>query len=1048
MPSQGGENASVFWRQFEELSLRLVRDQFNIEPNFVLLTPPTADGGFDGVVRCTISDSTKLGLDLNILLEAKLRSRSKSLGLRSFAASLIVAYNRAADILVIVCNQSFSPQAINEARDFTRVTRMKIKLVDGAAVAKWVRPRIQELEQRFSDTFVTWLLSSCDSADSVQASSNGPICADNSSSSASPMTNVIEIGENAVGTYCNITFERADRLRRNATTIYGTRRREFSVQLGRLLANHAQGIIIVEGAAGFGKSLLISNALYIVGEKKTYSSINLSTCFSVRQLFLAVFSSLTGIEASSLADTQNVASLARLLTAVSDSNTPSEDATAAAAAFFENGMVPENSRPHSQFLLTEFLRTMAEKHARQAPFILSFENLNTATSEMLDFLLASILKIQHSGLILIELRTDGDATFASPSDWQSFQKLFQRSATNACAVIPNFESEDCFRLIEEILPNFDREQAKAILRRVGHSPLHLELACRWLKDEGIVRETGTHICTIGDIDRFFEGISPDRTVTLLQHLISFWMDHPDRFYATALMTASLLRTGPARPLLARLLPMPPDSLSDDRLIRTGIFRPPENHDRYPQVRHDLLAEQLAQLPEKFPALAHDIATALLGDGVALEQYVEDARSARARLLFAARQWGDAFAVAKQYAAALRLENQLSRASDLWRLAYEACRHIDEDSTDRDATIAETLASLLEVENERNRIQLPLNQGVLAALETHVATSASLRKDLDWHFRVQLLRWRRYFFLESFEPALEISQHLYETAQSDVRVSERAAATSCVAVALTLKGVGSHGDARAVFEEGIRKYAHLASFQHEYHAHVGVCNLTKNPATSLDCYLQMRCDEKANPSLSLSRGLHTDVDIAMALLHLRQYEEAKRKAEAVSYLALSNGVGAQESRARNISACCDWIAGETARASRQFNMAILAAERSYFYRFLWRIRTNAAALHFELGDHESASANAIKAFELITKPRVGKNGQFKELSDRFSERWYLALLVVSKILQRLDLLSPYREVTRKLPYFTQDIELLGQHDKLQLILRANSHLHSHRILITG
>ncbi|MCC5025126.1 MAG: restriction endonuclease [Candidatus Synoicihabitans palmerolidicus] len=150
MSCASDQNAGVFCRQFEELSLQLVHSQFKIEPSLVLLTPPAQDGGFDGVVRCTLSDPDKFGLDLNILLEAKLRSKTQSLELRSFATSLIVAYNRDADILVIVCNQRYSPQAIEEAHQFTRTTRMKIQLVDGEAVVAWVRSRMVKLKRRYA----------------------------------------------------------------------------------------------------------------------------------------------------------------------------------------------------------------------------------------------------------------------------------------------------------------------------------------------------------------------------------------------------------------------------------------------------------------------------------------------------------------------------------------------------------------------------------------------------------------------------------------------------------------------------------------------------------------------------------------------------------------------------------------------------------------------------------------------------------------------------------------------------------------------------------
>lgn len=150
--------AQKYWLDFEKLSLALIKDQFNMEPIALRLTPASKDGGYDADVKFQLAAEESLDLSFRILLEAKLRSKRDGVGLRTFAATLVVAHNNAANALIIVTNQLFTPQAVNEVARFAQVTRMQVRLVDGPAVSSWVTKRYNTLlTQNYPEAFLDWL---------------------------------------------------------------------------------------------------------------------------------------------------------------------------------------------------------------------------------------------------------------------------------------------------------------------------------------------------------------------------------------------------------------------------------------------------------------------------------------------------------------------------------------------------------------------------------------------------------------------------------------------------------------------------------------------------------------------------------------------------------------------------------------------------------------------------------------------------------------------------------------------------------------------------
>src|ERR1700737_986587 len=107
-----------YWRQFERLALELAREQWNIEPTTIWQTREKKDGGFDGGILHELGKVGHISIIHETLMEAKLRPKASSVGLRTFAATMVIAFNGRTNCLIVVSNGQFSKQALEVARDF------------------------------------------------------------------------------------------------------------------------------------------------------------------------------------------------------------------------------------------------------------------------------------------------------------------------------------------------------------------------------------------------------------------------------------------------------------------------------------------------------------------------------------------------------------------------------------------------------------------------------------------------------------------------------------------------------------------------------------------------------------------------------------------------------------------------------------------------------------------------------------------------------------------------------------------------------------------
>jgi len=1041
MPKRVKSLAQKYWLDFEKLSLALIKDQFKMEPISLRLTPASKDGGYDAEVKFQLSAEDSLNLSFRSLLEAKLRAKGSDVGLRTFAATLVVAHNNAANALIIVTNQLYTPQAVKEVARFAQATRMQVRLVDGLAVSGWVKSRYNNLiDQNYPKALLDWLR---EASSDVLEDRTFEIPLASYSSNVSGAIAHLSIGADKDGTLssCQVTVSET---KQDLPHVVGARRQSLVNKLCKCM-NEPAGVALLEGASGSGKSFLLSHAVATIEPIKNASKLDLSSIRTANHLFLTIFERLTGIELGALLIDRDADQkyISRLLNAALGASQSEQFIDAVSIVVRASDEVFQVRGDLNKAFLAEYLGRIAKCQAALRPFLIICENLNKATSEVLDFLIAIINEMAPYGVMLIELRTDGDALRTSPADWGTFQELLRRTATLERLRVPDLDKTDALALVDYWLPALGSTRAQVIFERIGLSPFLIEIACLWLKQHGIVSLVTENAVTIRYLETFFEGITPNKATVVIRNLVEFWVGNKLSIYKDAIVSAALMDGELPLAWLPQLDASQDEATLAHSLMQTGIFEPHRSMRNALRVRHDLLRECCAELVDGHVFAAEKMAARLRGRIQEFYPAGGALNRIEAKLALRTGDIEDAFTRSRQCAQEFEAQGQLSDASAMWELAHQAAERCALPDITRDEMIVDALLSQLSVEHNRNRLQLEVNKGRLAALETHIGLSPSIREDVALHVQVGLLRWRRLFLLERFDEAYALSHELERKGRL---LADKLQAEILSAIALTNKGLGKREEAQAQYDLAVARFPHIRSLQRSRLSNIAAAKLTTAPQLSLDAYYQMREMLRMESQPSLRNTLHLDVDISMAHFLMGSYEEALVNAEAAAATALSNSYETQEARARNIAACCHWAREELAAASTQIELAVFAAERSYYYRFLWRMRANAAGIAVDRQDWKVAQQHAFEAIRLITDPR---QGEFAGLETR-RQRWYVGLL---SALRSLDQSGEEQSADRlvatvPLPHLKSDLDTLRAGDWPSPVFEGTTHIHTDRIMVTG
>lgn len=1086
-PSQDSD-----WSIFEKLSVRLVSQAFRLRPTAVIVTQKSKDGGYDGrVIHHHGRDHGLLGTieDLT-LVEAKLRNSAAGIGLRDFAATLVIAHNECANTLVVVANKPFTPQALEETSRFFRRTNLRVKLVDGPTVSGWVRKNFDDLVGEFGASFLRRLILKDPNAEKAERKVH--VCSNRTQlfqdvRSRPSRTLTVETGWHEDGTIadCDLEFgdDPAPLPDQALPTLIGRSRENLLNELINSLGNSSGSntIHLLAGTGGVGKSVVVSHLVARLGEashdreKCWVGVVDVGREVSSRALFVSILTAVLGVNPRDLTTGEEggwrpEAFIAQLGGGSANDSTCKAVVRTLLADWreYESGW-DLNVEP-----LLDFLRLLVQRRASRQPLVLVFHELNKGTEETLDFLCQASRVIAGAGAsILLELRDrgyektattrerGGPAAVMSLEQWEAFVAKFNGLCSGGRFELALPSPDEAVEYVQSLLPGLGKQQARVIVDHVGTIPLHLKLTADWHKAEGILAREDGGIFLVEDLERFFadQNITPRSVNFIFDRLIEAWGTRTDKLYGRAIIAATLLRGELSLATLGVLDDSVDAEHLVDQLVASGLFRVSRESAATIEAAHDLLLERMEYCLSDKPFGVSVVAALLFNhiEKVCPDPEKRPLREADLLLAMGPAHEREAARRAHMVAHGLALTRDWTEAARYFGRAHDALKRLSEQRPDDDQIRVSKLGNLadwLDVEIFRYRIGTAENKNRVSAFLNELRFGPDLPLTLlereSLSLRAAAIEWRYYYVQENFDEALRAATEGRDLALScsvDVDTEIRGKALANHAVSLKFKERRKYSV--AAFDAALNALPQSYTVVAERLSNIGALNLRRDPAKALECYREI-LDITSNTAYSFSEIIHTHIDVAMADFLMGDLPATVRDAQRAIKLAMDNSVLAEEARGRNILGCAYWVAGNIKAAHQEFTWAAFASERSISHRFLWRMRTNAAGTALALGKREESYGLARSAENAIASPRESEFPGMAEDDSYLSSRWYVALIAIANCYSGLgrteELERLYRRV--RLPLFKEHAEGFIGGNPPPAVFAKTTHLHNGIIMITG
>ena len=1049
--------ASNYSRFFEKLSKTLLVEQLGLPEESIQLTKEYKDGGLDGFSELSMGSIFEQKLNYSLAFEAKLRSDKYNAGLDTFAKAMVVAFNSTHHGLAVATNRRFTPQCVREAGRFRVKTGLQFIFVDGPRVSSWVANRMNDLEaQGYPKQFLEGLIweedSDVRSYDDITKTTEriGPDV------NYFPVTEVSvewegpSHSEKLVG---RVSTEPLCKDEKELPVLIGVKRRKVVKDLQTAVCT-TFGLHVMWGDAGVGKSLAVSHvAGYCNKRGWVTDSIDLSKCFTSRDFFICLLSTLLGTNLSAALvqfEKNEARTFIKQLIGTEDVDHEEIDATVAVLRLSEDDHIKRSDLNHA-ILITLLDRLIARQNSNREyspPLFLILQEVTKASPEILDFL-SRVLTILKQGKVsvLIESRFD-DHQGESKKHWRSFREVIKSEATTQHELdAPTIA--DAQRYVKQLLPGIGTERAKIVTDRVGTTPLFLEAAVDYLLAmEAIVCFDGKYT-VVEDLEIFFEGISPKKPIGILKRQVDYWWQlFPRPLHAAALLDGNL-----PIDVVIDLAGDQSETLLE-RLPRMNLFNTSSDF-TYIEIKHSLLLDVIREYSEESVFIRQQVATILLDKLDNLEQDSLRRQARKADLCAAAGRLNEAISLAHIAGKQFWQQHQLNLADRYLELSHNLLRQVMEGCQPvSELEFREVLLDLLELRDQRYRLGNEDSSERLADAEdiwNEILGSESPDKDLlTFGLRSGYLLWRAEHTQERFEVAEGIGRSLNEllSEQSNGKfiLPGEVTGNALSALGITLKATGKTKESQSFFDDAVKRYPDSVELEVQYHSNLAALYLGTEPKKSMPHYEHIiRITTPSGPQFLAH--LHAKVDQAMVEFLTRNYKDGMELAFQASNMATANGVAAQSARAFNIAGCCAWAEQNIEDAYSYFQRAVLNAERSFSDRFLWRMRTNLASVALEYQELDAARANAVSAADRILNPRL-KNWIVGDIN--LKNRWYQALLQCGVVLYKLPDRDELQTLTDKVPepdYLSQ-VVAAAQGEFPDDIFSGASCIHSGSIMITG
>lgn len=432
--------AELYNREFEVLSIEIVKFLFKETEAKIAETKHQKDGGYDVVVECNDGNVSQ-----KVYFECKLRS--KNLNLRDIAANIIIAYNEGALALVAITNYDYTEQANENIKDFYQKTVLNIKVIIGEdirAIANKSSVTIPPNLEKLISSKKTYRKKTYD---------------------------FLKINLESVRPYENI-LQKGSGLTDNVETFIT---KHYENEICKIQELFKRGdLICVEGFAGIGKTSIINFCL----QKSAAHTIRIvaDNFLSQSELLLSVFLDLWGIPMHTIVKNfsqNNINDIVKVVTEKSSSETTGKIIEKLLVENSSEGFADE----HYNYLICQYLIYNLTMHKGTVSYIFFIENVSKASDEIQQ-LLIYICKLLKKNRIACIIERDIIEYQWQHNDASFFNKI-------DCRMVPirHWSDDDAENFINLELKEYPKRLREAVLKRGGTRLLTLSLIIDFCREK-------------------------------------------------------------------------------------------------------------------------------------------------------------------------------------------------------------------------------------------------------------------------------------------------------------------------------------------------------------------------------------------------------------------------------------------------------------------------------------------------------------------------------------------------------------------------------------
>lgn len=509
----GNTFAQKFWKDFEVLSLEYIREQYKDTSAKCIHTSFLNDGGYDGSLRTKLTkDEAPFVHEVLSLLEAKLRTNT-NITIHDFAASIIAAYNFSANILYVVSNMNFTNGTRDITTTFSNKVNLQIILIDGSYLLKWIESKNWNSDKK---AFIAELIAS------IKNNSNS--LSDNQHNTESNFGNEI------------MTDILTDNIPLYEEKLFGIEAKKAVKESVPILSktDSPNRLIIISGPVGTGKTAVITNIGYALQQNDFIFNVldgDTEDSLSIRTIFLWTLRSLWGIDPLKIYTPENIDEFIELICFTADANVETNIKESIREIFFmDNKEDISKSDLYTTYLL-RYLNLILKKRIGKNRSVLAFENLHHLEQSVFDFTLSLIRCLTDNNVgVIIELAAIESK--ANPlNDWNTgYNAILYFKKYGHLYKLKDFEREDAYDYLSENLPGLSDKYYNYMLTYIGLKPVFLKYAMNWLIiNEVIICNASKTYYTVAKPDCFFEGITPDQNIRIIEDIIRYYKMNTSEF---------------------------------------------------------------------------------------------------------------------------------------------------------------------------------------------------------------------------------------------------------------------------------------------------------------------------------------------------------------------------------------------------------------------------------------------------------------------------------------------------------------------------------------